>query len=602
MISTLAQIPAHIAGKYSRDVFMRRCRADGSDAWSTAQLVEAVHALAAALLDLGVEAGDRVALMSDSRPEWVVCDLATLEIGAVTVPIYPTLSPAQARYILEDSGARIAIVSDLVQAAKIQDVRHLLTALEVLVIIEPEGHGKAATAGGSVLAMSELIARGRDRLAADPSVRVALDTRIAAVAPGQLATIIYTSGTTGDAKGVMLTHDNIVSNVLGAAPILRKGPEDVALSFLPLSHGFERTVVFSYLTDGVTVVFAESIDTLARDLPATAPTLMTAVPRVFEKLYSRIHETVQQGPAVRRTLFHWALRLGLARVREAQRGRASFAPSGWRDMLADRLVFSRIRSRLGGRMRTLMSGSAPLPTDIAEFFAAAGLLILEGYGLTETSPILTANHPDAPRFGTVGQALDRVELRIAEDGEILARGPNIMQGYWRKPAETAAALAGGWFHTGDIGTLSADGYLTITDRKKDLLVTSGGKKVAPQPIEQRLKAHPLVAEAVVVGDGRRFPAALIAPAFPALGQRLRALGRAEEARDALVARPDVIALYQEIVDGLNRDLAHYEQIKKIALLPAEFTIAGGELTPTMKVKRRVIEDQWRGVIEEMYAK
>ena len=296
MISTLAQIPAHIAGKYSRDVFMRRCRADGSDAWSTAQLVEAVHALAAALLNLGVEAGDRVALMSDSRPEWVICDLATLEIGAVTVPIYPTLSPAQARYILEDSGARIAIVSDLVQAAKIQDVRHLLTALEVLVIIEPEGPGKAATAGGSVLAMSELIARGRDRLAADPSVRVALDTRIAAVAPGQLATIIYTSGTTGDAKGVMLTHDNIVSNVLGAAPILRKGPEDVALSFLPLSHGFERTVVFSYLTDGVTVVFAESIDTLARDLPATAPTLMTAVPRVFEKLHSAHPRDRAAGP------------------------------------------------------------------------------------------------------------------------------------------------------------------------------------------------------------------------------------------------------------------------------------------------------------------
>ena len=298
---------------------------------------------------------------------------------------------------------------------------------------------------------------------------------------------------------------------------------------------------------------------------------------------------------MRRTLFHWALRLGLARVREAQRGRASFAPSGWRDMLADRLVFSRIRSRLGGRMRTLMSGSAPLPTDIAEFFAAAGLLILEGYGLTETSPILTANHPDAHRFGTVGQAVDRVELRIAEDGEILARGPNIMRGYWRRPDATAAALAGGWFHTGDIGTLSADGYLTITDRKKDLLVTSGGKKVAPQPIEQRLKAHPLVAEAVVVGDGRRFPAVLIAPAFA--GART-APACAGQGRVAIANRSSPGRTSSRCTrrssTRLNRDLAHYEQIKKIALLPTEFTIAGGELTPTLKVKRRVIESMAGG--------
>jgi long-chain acyl-CoA synthetase len=288
-------------------------------------------------------------------------------------------------------------------------------------------------------------------------------------------------------------------------------------------------------------------------------------------------------------------------VRTAQRTGDSFAPRRLRDKVADRLVFSKIRARMGGRMKTLVSGSAPLPRDIAEFFAAAGLPILEGYGLTETSPVLTANRPEAPRFGTVGQAVAGVELRIAEDGEILARGPNIMRGYWHKPEATTEALEDGWFHTGDIGVLSHDGYLTITDRKKDVLVTSGGKKVAPQPIERRLAGHPLVAEAVLVGDGRRFPSVLIVPAFGVLEQRLRALGRAGGDRASLVARADVISLYQEIVDALNHELAQYEQIKKMALLPTEFTVDGGELTPTLKVKRRVVESEWREVIEELYA-
>jgi long-chain acyl-CoA synthetase len=421
------------------------------------------------------------------------------------------------------------------------------------------------------------------------------------VAPEDIATIIYTSGTTGEPKGVMLTHDNIVSNVRGCHTVLAKGPDDVALSFLPLSHSFERTVIYSYLTDGVTVVFAETIDTLPRDLPAVAPTLLTAVPRVFEKLHARIVDTVSQSSALRRWLFQWAFGVGLERVRRAQAEGGSLEPSGWQDRLADMLVFAKIRARVGGRLRLLVSGSAPLPKPIAEFFGAAGLWISEGYGLTETAPVLTANPPERPRFGTVGPPIHGVELRIAEDGEILARGPNIMRGYWNKPAETAEAIVDGWFRTGDIGTLSADGYLTITDRKKDLLVTSGGKKVAPSPIEARLKANGLVAEAVVVGDRRRFPAVLIAPNFTVLSERLASLGRPDGAREELARRPDVVGLYEELVTALNRDLAQFEQLKRVALLPTEFTIAGGELTPTLKVKRKVVEARWKDAIDAMYA-
>jgi long-chain acyl-CoA synthetase len=360
-------------------------------------------------------------------------------------------------------------------------------------------------------------------------------------------------------------------------------------------------VVYAYLWSGVTVVFAENLDTIARDLKATSPTLMTVVPRVCEKLQARVQLTVAEGAAVRRWLFDHALALALARVRRAAgTGPEALEPRGWIERIADRLVFAKVRARLGGRLRLIVTGSAPLARDTGEFFLAAGLPIFEGYGLTETAPALAANHPGRSRLGTVGPAVPGVELRIAEDGEILARGPNVMRGYWNRPDDTAAVVRDGWFHTGDIGEISGDGFLTITDRKKDLLVTSGGKKVAPQPIEARLKKSPLVAEAVVIGDRRRFPAALIVPAFAALEERLRALGLPTGDREALVGRPDVLGLYREVVDALNRELAQFEQLKQIALLPTEFTIAGGELTPTLKVRRRVVETRWRDTIERMY--
>jgi long-chain acyl-CoA synthetase len=399
----------------------------------------------------------------------------------------------------------------------------------------------------------------------------------------------------------MLTHANLVANLRSTESLFDIGPDDVALSFLPLSHVFERLVGYLYLYKGVTVIFAESLDTVARDIAAVRPTIMTAVPRVYEKLYTRVLETGRQASGLKRKIFDRALAVGAARSTRLLQGRRPGPLAELQYRVFDRLVFSKIRDRLGGRVRYLVSGSAPLPGHIGEFFHAAGLVIVEGYGLTETSPVLTVNPPGAPRFGTVGKAVPDVELRIAEDGEILARGPNIMQGYYQQPEATAEVLeADGWLHTGDIGALDADGYLTITDRKKDLIVTSGGKNVAPQPIEAALKQSPLVAEAVLLGDRRRFVSALITPDFPALERRLHDLNRSVEDRAALVRRPDVRGLYQEIVDGLNRDLSPYERIKRFALLPAEFTIGGGELTPTMKVKRGVVEERWKETIAELY--
>jgi long-chain acyl-CoA synthetase len=604
---TLADLPIRIADRPARPALVRRCGGEGFRDWSTTELIETIRHGAAGLLATGLAGGDRLALVSESRPEWVTVDLAAQSIGVVTVPIYPTLPATQVRYILADAGARIAVVSDRIQAAKVQEVRHLLPALELVVIIDPgtpataEGHAGDLGLGTSVVAYASLLARGRDRLAADPSVGPAIEARRAAVDPEALATIIYTSGTTGEPKGVMLTHRNILSNAEAVIPVFALVPDDVALTFLPLSHSFERTVVYAYLLSGLTIVFAENLETIARDLRATAPTLMTVVPRVCEKLQARVLATVAESSAPRQWLFRSALAWALARVRRTDAGAEALAPVGWRERLGDRLVFAKVRNRLGGRLRLIVTGSAPLSRETGEFFLAAGLPIYEGYGLTETAPALAANHPGRSRLGTVGPAIPGVELRIAEDGEILARGPNVMRGYWNRPADTAAVIRDGWFHTGDIGELSPDGFLRITDRKKDLLVTSGGKKVAPQPIEARLKQNPLVAEAVVVGDRRRFPAALIVPAFDVLAERLASLGLPAGDRAALVGRSDVLGLYREIVDALNRDLAQFEQVKQIALLPAEFTIAGGELTPTLKVRRRVVETRWQDTIEQLYA-
>jgi long-chain acyl-CoA synthetase len=398
----------------------------------------------------------------------------------------------------------------------------------------------------------------------------------------------------------MLSHRNLISNLVAGRSVVPVDDEDVSLSFLPLSHSFERLVSYVYLAHGVTVVFAESMETIGRDMTLVRPSVMTGVPRVYEKFEARILERGRALAQPRRALFEWGMKVAMARGRTETTGGRVSGMLALETAVAERLVFSKIRETVGGRLRCLVSGSAPLPVAVAQFFHGIGLPITEGYGLTETSPILTANPPGAPRLGTVGKAIPGVEVRIAEDGEILARGPNVMIGYYNRPAETEAVLRDGWFHTGDVGTLDPYGYLTITDRKKDLLVTSGGKKIAPQPIEAILTRSPLVAEAVVLGDRRRFASALIVPNFSALEERLKHLGRPPAPRDELIRRDDVLALYQEIVEGANRDLSQFERIKRFRLLPREFSIDSGELTPTMKVKRKAVEKNWADEIEQLY--
>jgi long-chain acyl-CoA synthetase len=594
-LTTLADLPFHVLGRHPKPMLIGQVRNGAIAGESTRDWFDRVRDLAFGLSSLGIATGDRVAIISESRPEWLTADFAILTLGAVTVPVYATLTPGQSRYILQDSGARIAFVSTAEQLEKLQRVRHELPALEAIVTFAAD-----AVPSPSVLTLEEVAARGHARLMGEWGAGRQFRDQTREIRPGQLATIIYTSGTTGEPKGVMLSHHNLISNLLSGHTIVPSTEEDVSLSFLPLSHSFERLVSYINLAYGVTIVFAESMDTIGRDMGIVRPTVMTGVPRVYEKFQARILERGHTLPQPRRTLFHWGVKVAHARARAEGSGGSASGILALETRIADKLVFSKVRDSVGGRLWGLVSGSAPLPMHVAEFFYGIGLTITEGYGLTETSPIVSANPIDAPRLGTVGKPIPGVEVRIADDGEVLVRGPNVMMGYYNKPEETAAVLKDGWFHTGDIGSLDAEGYLRITDRKKDLLVTSGGKKVAPQPIEAVLKRSPLVAEAVLLGDRRRFVSALIVPDFNALERRLKDLGRPPAERPELVRRDDVVALYEEIVEALNRELSQFERIKKFRVLPREFSIESGELTPTMKVKRKVVEQNWAADIDELY--
>ena len=595
-LATLADLPFHVLGRHPKPLLIGQVRQGTIAGVSTREWFDSLRDLALGLASLGVRAGDRVAIMSESRPEWLVADLAVITLGGVTVPVYATLTAAQARYIIDDAGAKVAFVSTAEQLEKLQRVRHELPSLEAIVTF-----ADGAPSSASVLTLAAVTARGHARLMGEWGVGREFRDTARAIRPEQLATIIYTSGTTGEPKGVMLSHRNLISNLIGGHTVVPVTHEDISLSFLPLSHSFERIVSYVYLAHGVTIVFAESMDTVGRDLPLVRPTVMTGVPRVYEKFQARILERGHALPQPRRTLFHWGARVAQAKGRAEGRGGRAGGVLALESAIADRLVFGKIRESIGGRLWCLVSGSAPLPVHTAEFFLGVGLGITEGYGLTETSPIVTANPIDAPRIGTVGKPIPGVEVRIAEDGEILVRGPNEMMGYYNKPAETAAVLRDGWFHTGDIGSLDAEGYLRITDRKKDLLVTSGGKKVAPQPVEAILRRSPLVTEAVLLGDRRRFIAALIVPDFAALERRLKDLGRPPAGRADLVGREDVMALYEEIVEALNRELSQFERIKKFRILPREFSIDAGELTPTLKVKRKAVEQNWSKEIDALYS-
>lgn len=601
-VSTFAELPFLLAARYDRPVHLRRCLAEGFHEFSTREFVEQVRALSLRLQELGVGRGDRVAIVCESRPEWSIADLAILTAGAINVPVYPTLAASQTEYILADAGAKAVIVSDDAQLAKLMDIAPSLPAVASIVVIAPGNPLPEAGPGGpSIYTLADLVEQGKARVAGDPALAARYEATARAIRPGDVATIIYTSGTTGHPKGVVLTHANMLSNLWAANGVFGIGEHDAPLSFLPLSHVFERVVLYLFLLVGTTVTFAENLQTIARDLGRVKPTAMTGVPRVFEKFHAAVLDAIAGAPPLRQRLFWWAMRVSEAVTAARFEGRPAPPWAALQRPLADALVLRKIRARLGGRLAIAVSGSAPLSRATEEFLFAVGVPVYNCYGLTECSPGVTANPRHAPRPGTVGPAIPGVEIRIAGDGEVLVRGPNVMQGYYNRPDETAEVLRDGWFSTGDIGRLDADGYLTITDRKKDIIVTSGGKNIAPAPIEQRLKNSPLVAEAVVVGEGRNYPAVLIIPDFAALEERLRGSGFGSGSRDELVTRPDVRALYQALLDALNVDLAQFEKIKRFALLPKELSIEDGELTPTMKVRRRVVEQEWAEIVERLYA-
>ncbi|MCY4189145.1 MAG: long-chain fatty acid--CoA ligase [Bryobacterales bacterium] len=541
-----------------------------------------------ALRDLGLQRGDKCALISENRWEWAVADFAMMTAGIVSVPIYPTLLADQVRYLLEHSEAKAIFCSTADQMEKILSIRDRLPNLAHVI-------GFDAAAGEDAPKLADLI--GAD--SPDSDARHRFEEAADTVVPGDLASIIYTSGTTGVPKGVMLSHSNICTNIRDS--MLDVQPEDVALSFLPLCHIAERLADYVFFAGGVTVAYAESMEAVAANMGEVKPTMAVGVPRFFEKVHGRVMAAMADAPAIRRKLFHWAVGVGKAATPYRLQDKPLPGLLGIQHGVADKLVFSKLRGRLGGRIRFFVSGAAPLAKHLAEFFYALGLPIREAYGLTETSPLVSINPLEDLRFGTVGKLIPNVEVRIAEDGEILVRGPNIMQGYFKMEEQTAEAMEGGWFHTGDIGNLDADGYLSITDRKKDLFKTSGGKYIAPSPIEGRLKGSPLIELAVVVAEQRNFPSALVVPAFESLRSWAETNGIKAADNEELCANADVQRYVMSEITALCADMAGYEQVKRIALIPNEFSIAGGELTPTMKVRRNEVYKKYSAQIEAIYS-
>ena len=589
-VTTLSRLLLNTCRAYPKPgLFLAKC--EGSYARvSTAEFETRVRELSLGFRELGLRPGDKAVILSENRPEWVMTDFAVLCAGGVTVPIYTSLLPEQIKYIVNDSEARILVCSNRGLWLKVEAVRGDLPGVKHFVMIDEE-----EPAG--LLTLGEVRGKGKRAAEADPGLfeRTAL-----AVQPSDLASIIYTSGTTGMPKGVMLSHANFLSNVKAVGLVVPFLETDTALSFLPLSHVLERTATYVFLYHGSTIAYAESVETVSENMPEVRPTVMISVPRLFEKMYARVMDMVLKAPAPKKALFFWALAVGRKYAARKIGKRPASRTLKLKNALAHRLVFSKILARTGGRMRYFVCGGAPLAADIAEFFYAMGLIILPGYGLTETAPVLTGNTLEDYRFGSAGQAVPGVELKIAPDGEILARGPNIMQGYYKREEETREVMEGGWLHTGDIGRLDPDGFLFITDRKKDLIVTAGGKNVAPQPIESVLGLNPYIAGAVVVGEGRRFISALVVPDFEKLEAYARANNILFRDRAELCSRPDIVDFMLAEVNRSTPDLASYERVKKIALLDRDFDIASGEITPTLKVRRAIVEAKYKGLIDSLY--
>jgi len=548
---------------------------------SASELYRNVAGIARAFESWGIRKGDRVAILSENRPEWTITDFAVLSLGAVTVPIYSTQTAEQTSFILNDCGARAIAVSTQAQLEKVLAVQERTPLDHILVMDAVEtAHARH---------LQRFMLAGPSQ--ADPE----FDARATAVSPDDLATIIYTSGTTGTPKGAMLTHGNMASNIACSLGGFGLADNAVSVSFLPLSHVTARHVDLALLYHGVTLAYCPEIARLPQALAEIQPAIFVGVPRVYEKIRQQVVLKTEKFPS--NAIYRWALSVGRAHRSETIAGST---PSSLAWKIADRLVFSKVRFGMGGKTEVFISGGAPLGRELAEWYADIGIRIHEGYGLTETSPVIAVNHPGAHKLGTVGKPLSNIEVRIADDGEVLVRGPSVFHGYWNRPQETRDAFLDGWFKTGDIGNLDSEGFLSITDRKKDLIKTSGGKFIAPQPIESSLKLNPLIGTAIVIGDKRKFPAVLISPHFPVLEDWGRANKVAFASRAELVANPKVQALYEGIIEELNRNLARFEKLKRVLLVPDEFSALDGTLTHTLKVRRRGVEERYRALIDRMY--
>jgi len=590
MVETLPQLFLNTVRAYPKDAFLFYKKNGAYTPISTQDFESMVKFLSLGLKELGFQPGDKLVILSENRPEWVITDLAVQCAGGITVPVYTSLVPEQVGYIIDDSDASFVVVSNAEQWDKVKAVKSQIKKVRRFITFAPE-------TPEDVFGLTDVMHKGQERAAHNPLI---FDKEALAVQPQDVASIIYTSGTTGIPKGVLLTHHNFLSNVKAAAALLPFSEKDTVLSFLPLSHVLERMVMFTYLYKGCSIAFAESIETVAENLVEVRPTIMVSVPRVFEKFYSRVIDTVLAGSAVKRRIFFWALKVGRENGRRVLAKEKISRALRFKRGLAHKLVFSKIIEKTGGRIRFFVSGGAPLSKDVAEFFYAMGLHIMEGYGLTETSPVIAANTFENLKFGTVGKPIPGIQVQIAPDGEILVRGPNVMKGYYKKEAETREVFQGNWFHTGDIGYFDEQGFLVITDRKKDIIVTAGGKNIAPQPIENILKANTYVSNAVVIGDRRRFLSALIVPDFEKLGAFAKQNGITAKGSAELVANEKVKEFMNQEVERATPGLAPYEKIKRIILLDRDFEIEKEEITPTLKVKRNIIEERYKDLIEEIY--
>ena len=548
---------------------------------SSTELYRNVVAVSQSLASWGISKGDRVAILSENRPEWSTADFAILLLGAVVVPVYTTLTGEQTAYILRDSGARVIFVSTEKQLLKVLSIQEQ-TNLEKIIVMD-----------GVETAHALHMHRLMHAEVACPDSQ--LESVARAVGPDDLATVIYTSGTTGTPKGAMLTHGNLASNISCSLLGFSIDARHTSISFLPLSHVTARHVDLAMMYHGVTLAYCPFIEHLPQALQEVRPTIFVGVPRVYEKVYNQVAIKTKSFP--KSVIYRWALSVGRRHQPAILAGKT---PNSFSWKLANRLVYSQVRAGTGGQVAIYISGGAPLGRELADWYATIGIRIHEGYGLTETSPVIAVNTPNAHRMGTVGKPLPNIEVRIAEDGEILVRGPSVFKGYWKRPEETANAFLGEWFKTGDIGKIDSDGFLSITDRKKDLIKTSGGKFIAPQPIENSLKHNVLIAEAVILGDKRKFPAVLIAPHFPLLEDWARTNQIEFSSRHDLVRNPRVQALYEGIVADLNQTLARFEKLKKVIIVPDPFTPEDGTLTASLKVRRRAVEERYRREIDELY--